>query len=354
MDPSIPDARRPWLRLAVMLALFAALTALGVAWAEPSREALADAIRRLAALSTLARVGIGLLALAIIAAEGLRLWAFGWAVGVRIGLRTAVAATIANNFFTWITPSAGLGEPAAVYMMGRRGVPWDAALVIAFAKFVVSLAVILVLCAALLALGFGPPIALWAALPVTVFVAVGAITTVLLVLGALKPELFIKLLRGTERRLAGTRLFNGPRPRRALDRLVQDAEGAVRRLALLRGAGAWAAILGSNILYYAAYAGLLVALAAAFGAEPLADALPLAILYQGFLYVAPTPGASGLAEASAAAFFEPLFPGGEAIVVVLLYRALTAHFHVALGLLYLPLAGGLREILAGRPRRSTT
>ncbi len=77
----------------------------------------------------------------------------------------------------------------------------------------------------------------------------------------------------------------------------------------------------------------------------LATVVPVAIIYQAFTYMAPAPG---IPEAGAVAFFGPLLPGGEAFVVVLLFRALTAYFQVALGLVYLPVIGALRAILERR------
>src|SRR5436309_3477159 len=122
----------PRLRLTAMLGGFVALTALGVWWAAPSRALIERSARELVALGPLDVVALAAIAAAVIAAEVYRLVVFGRVLGVPVGLRTAFDASMANNLFSWISPGGALGEPAAVYMMSRRGVPTDAALAIAF------------------------------------------------------------------------------------------------------------------------------------------------------------------------------------------------------------------------------
>jgi hypothetical protein len=68
----------------------------------------------------------------------------------------------------------------------------------------------------------------------------------------------------------------------------------------------------------------------------------IAIVYQAFTYIAPTPG---IAEAGAGAFFAGLLGDGGAFAVVVLFRALTAYLQIAIGLVYLPvgmIASGMR------------
>ena len=81
---------------------------------------------------------------------------FGRAVGERVSWRAALDATVANFFFSWITPGAALGAPAAIVMLGRRGVSWDAAALIAFGKSLTGTALLILLAFAMLAIGLGP------------------------------------------------------------------------------------------------------------------------------------------------------------------------------------------------------
>ena len=59
-----------------------------------------------------------------------------------------------------------------------------------------------------------------------------------------------------------------------------------------------------------------------------------------FTYLAPTPGAAGLAEAMALPFFGPLLPAGKAVLFVLSYRALLLYLQVGFGVPYMLFAGG--------------
>ena len=340
-----PGKSRPLVRLALFLGVFVALTGLGIWWAAPAGETLAAIGRGLQSLSTATYLGLAALALGLIAAEMLRLVVMGRALGAPVGFWAALDATIANNFFSWITPGAALGEPAATYMLGRRGVPWDAAVLIAFGKFAISFAVIFGLGFALVALGMGPSIPRWVMLPIAVAVGAFAMLLSILIVGAFWPGRTTALIDRLERRLGHGRI------RAAIAATARDA---VSRLGRFRQAGLliWMAILASQVLYHGIFVGVLIVLAAGFGAEPLVDLVPTAIIYQAFLYLAPTPGSSGLGEASANLFFGDHLGAGGAFALVISFRALTYYLHVALGLIYLPLAGGLRAILSARDQPS--
>jgi len=336
-------AVRPRLRLAAMLAGFTALTALGVWWAAPDRAELARTWRELAALGGASAAVLAAIACATIVAEVLRLVVFGRVLGVAIGLRAAFDATLANNLLSWISPGGVLGEPAAVIVLARRGVPVDAAIVVSFGKFATSFALIMGLACVLLALGHGPAIPGWAALSIAATVGFGVALVGSFVVGAMWPAASRRLID----RLAAylVRKPRGPRASRVITRSLELARRSLDRLAQFRvgGPAGWLAILVSHVLYYGAYVGLLAALAAMFDARSVAAIVPIAIVYQAFTYIAPAPG---LPEASAAVFFGGLLPDGHAFVVVLLFRALTAYLHVALGLVYLPIGGMLWSLVA--------
>lgn len=334
-----------------MLAAFLGLTLLGIWWAAPDVEALRGSWRHFAALSWPMHVALGLAAIGLIAAEMLRTIVFGRALGVRVSLRTSLDVTIADNFFSWLTPGSMLGDPATLYMLGRHGVPWDAATIIVFGEFATGFAFIMGLAGLLLAMGFGPAIVPWAS--VSFAVAAGGVSLLLLALivGAFWPEAVISIVDRVMLRLAVTlsrqRLLARPWMHRALNAIAAHLRNAVERLARFRQAGAPGslALLGSHILYYASFVGILVLLAIAFGVRSWIEVVPVAIIYQAFIYIAPTPGGAGIGEASAALFFGDLLPGGKAFAVVMLFRMLTFYLHVVIGLVYLPFIGVLGEIL---------
>ena len=73
-----------------------------------------------------------------------------------------------------------------------------------------------------------------------------------------------------------------------------DLSKADGRAAALREVGwlGWTALLASHLAYYAAFVGVFLVLAAALGATSVLATVPAAVIYQGFTYVAPTPGGS--------------------------------------------------------------
>ena len=348
---SVPLVGPPWARLVAMLALFVALTVVGIWWAAPDGDALAESWRAFARLPLGTHLVLALLSAGVVGAEMLRFVLIGRALGVRISLKAAFDATVANNFFSWVTPGAALGDPAAIYMLGLHGVPWDAAVIISFGKLATGFAFIMGIACVLIALGLGPPISAWAVIPFTTAIALLSAIMMALLAGAYRPEATTALVDRLEKRLA--RWFRGPRGARAVVALAHGARQAIQRLAGFRRGGARGslAVLASHVLYYALFVGVLVLLATQLGTPRIDRLLPIAIVYQCFLYVAPTPGGSGIGEASANLFFGGLLPGGTAFVVVMLFRTLTFYLQVVLGLVYLPIRGVMLAILAQARRR---
>jgi len=327
-----------------MLVGFVGCTSLGVWWAAPGRETLARTWHELVGLgwgNALILLGI---AVVVLVAEMIRLWVFGRALGVHVGVRASFDASIANDLFTWISPGGMLGEPVSVYVMARRGVPVDASLVISFGKFATSFAFIMGLAGVLLGLGYGPPIAAWAIVSIVVTIGFGVVLVGSFVVGAAWPETSLRWIGHSEQWLERRPLLHGPRARRAITAGAGIARRSVERMAKFRAAGVrgWLAMCASHVLYYGAYVGLVVVLAHMFGARAIGPIVPLAIIYLAFTNIAPAPG---IAEAGAGVFFGHLLPDGGAFAVVLLYRALTAYLQIGLALTYLPLIGALRSIL---------
>ncbi len=339
---------RARLRFAAMVTGFVVLTALGALWAAPDRETLARSVRELAALGWANAILLGALAVALLAAEMIRFYTFGRVLGAQVSPRAAFDAAIANDLFSWISPGGVLGEPAAIYVMARRGVPVDAALVISFGKFATSFALFMGTAAILVGAGFGPEISDPVAALIVWTTGFGVVLVGSFTVGAMAPAATLRAIDAAEAWAARRRLARRPWARRAIAATARVARSSVERLAWFRrgGAAGWLAIVGSHVLYYATYVGVLVLLAHQFGAPSLGAIVPVAIIYQAFTYMALLPG---VPEAAAAAFFGALLPGGDAFVVVLLFRALTAYFQVALGLIYLPVIGALRAILERRP-----
>jgi uncharacterized membrane protein YbhN (UPF0104 family) len=334
-------------QLAVMVTAFVGCTVLGAWWAAPSRDILARTARDLAELGPINLLVVVAIGLAAIAAEMLRLYTFGRVIGVRVGARAAFDAAVANNLFSWISPGGLAGDPAAVYAMHRRGVPLDGALAISFAKFATSVALYYGVSGVLLFAGYGPPIASWAIFSIALTIALAVVLCGSFVAGAIWPARVRRWITGLESWLLRRWLLRRPLAIRVVTGAGGVARRSLDRLAVFRAAGwsGWLAILASHLLYYSAYVGLLVTLAWMLDARSIAAIVPIAIIYQGFTYIAPVPG---IPEASAAVFFGSQLPDVDALIVVLVFRALTAYLQVAFGLIYLPAIGAMRAILDKR------
>ncbi len=320
-------------KLALLVAAFVGLTALGVWYAAPSSDVLARFTSELTALPLGGVFLLVALGLACIATEMFRLMVFGRVLGTEISARAAFDASLANDLFTWISPWGLLGEPAAIWFMTKRGVPSEVALAISFGKFATSFALFMGLAAILLAAGFGPAVAEWAVVSIALTIGFGVVLIGGFLVGAMWPAFARRVIAKVPGRLGGLLA-------RSID-----------RLALFRTAGfsGWLAITASHLLYYGSYIGLFVALGSIFEARgTTGELVGTSIVYQAFAYIAPAPG---IPEAGAHVFFDNLFPSGTALVVVILFRGITAYAQVLLGLIYLPVRGVTDALLSRRARR---
>ncbi|MEZ4471672.1 MAG: lysylphosphatidylglycerol synthase domain-containing protein [bacterium] len=112
-----------------------------------------------AGLGALGGAAWSALAVLVVAIYGLDAWRYrvlGSAAGVALAWPAALEASVANFFFSWLTPGSALGAPAAIFTLHRRGVPLAAAGLIAFGKSATGTLVLLGLAFAALALGLGP------------------------------------------------------------------------------------------------------------------------------------------------------------------------------------------------------
>ncbi len=329
------------LKLALLIACFVGFTALGVWYAAPPGDLLERFASELGALPIAELLLLAVLAIACIVTEMFRLQVFGRVVGARITVRAAFDASIANDLFTWISPFGLLGEPAAIWFMTRRGVPSEAALAISFGKFATSFALFIGLAAILFGAGWGPAVADWAVVSIALTIVFGAVLIGGFLVGAMRPAFAHRAIGWLQGAAAE------PALRWKLGRLLARS---IDRLAMFRDAGVsgWLAIVGSHLLYYASYIALFAALAWIFEARSIGEMVPVSIVYQAFAYIVPSPG---IPEAGANVFFSELFPAGRALIVVILFRGLTAYTQVLLGLIYLPIRGVTDELLSRRARR---
>jgi uncharacterized protein (TIRG00374 family) len=338
-------------RLVMFMALFVALAGTGIAWGIHAGRVTTRDLAALARLPAATLVALGVLAIGLYAVDLARYRVFGWAIGDAVSWRAALDASVANFFFGWITPGAALGAPAAIVMLGRRGVSWEGAALIAFGKSMTGTAVLVGLAFVAAALGLGP--GLDGGVRAVFASGLGVLAAVMLVpiAGAVWPAWTIRQVDRLEGSLARRRGLAGPRARRFTARACEALRTTVRRLAHLRAGGPAVplAILAVHLAYLAVFVAVAVVLARAFGAASLRRAIGTSTLYAAFTYVAPTPGGAGLSEAVATRFYGAILAPRSAVLVVLLFRSLTFYLQIAVGAVYLGVVGGTREILEKQP-----
>lgn len=329
-------------KLVAWVALFACLTLAGSIWAIARAPIDAGELWRVISglpawqLTLLAGLSIG-----IYATDALRYRALGTAIGATVSWRAAVDTSVANFFFSWITPGSTFGAPATIYMLGRRGVPWDAAVVIAFAKAFTGVAVIVVAAFVFVALGLGPAYD-GGVLAVVLFGGgVFALLFTLLTVAAFRPE---------PAKARAARVFVWLSNRFGRGKVITAVERvtarSIDRLSRLRSVGVspLLQLAAIHALYFAVFAGVGVTLLHAFGVTVGVEAFAAVIVYIAFTYLAPTPGGAGFAEAMALPFFGPLMPAQSAVMFVLCFRGLTLYLQVGFAIPYMVLVGGGREI----------
>jgi len=336
-------------KLVGWVALFACLTLAGSIWAisrAPIDAAELWAVIRALPLGTL--VLLVVLCLGIYATDALRYRALGAAIDANVTWRAAIDTSVANFFFSWITPGSTFGAPATIYMLGRRGVPWDAAVVIAFAKAFTGVAVIVLASFVFVALGIGPDYD-------------GGVFAVVLfggaVFGALFAALTVAAFRAEAAKRVSSRIYGWLERRFRGGKLLASAERvtaqSIDRLALLRtrGLAPLGFLVVTHVIYFAMFAGVGVVLLRAFGRPVDVRAFAAVVVYIAFTYLAPTPGGAGFAEAMALPFFGPLLPPDKAVMFVLCFRGLTLYLQVGFAIPYMVVVGGGREIAARAARK---
>ena len=276
---------------------------------------------------------------------GLRIWALTRAFGSPMSLVQANVANGANIFLGGITPSQTGGAAAQLYLLMRSGLPFHIASVVSVVGFLGTVVSLLVagLVVALVHPGFAFPVGLrfFSAATVSVF---SAVLLVFLLAIPVRGK-HGGWLRFTARRLPilGPRLARSRSLQRFEATLADFAalvrEGGSRRLEWIA-----AGLLLSALIYLDKFVVAYVLLHGFGFATPLSEVLYLQVVQCLIMYFAPTPGASGVAEITAARIMSPVVPESHFTAYVILWRTFTLYVPMAVGGLLL-----LREVLRVAP-----
>ena len=339
------------LKLIVYLSVFLSLTIIGVFWAIGYYHLDAQLQTSFHQLSNKTLLLLVLLYLMLYVTDIWRYQVLAKALGQRIRFLTGLEVSIANDFFSWITPGAALGAPAAIYVLGKKGMAWDIASIVCFGKSMIGSGVLIVAALLFLLFELGPPMpGELIALLIWGFSIVLLIILVPLLAATRLPQ-SLSFIAAIESRL------DQARPPLAvvadwLKRLLNLFRLSVQRLAKLESTPRWiVAITLIHIPYLLVFAAMLVLLLGEFAASFSWKSVYGAIEYIAFTYVAPTPGAAGLSEASAAGFFSQLVSPAQALAAVLMFRACTIYLHIVVGLIYVSLKSGVIIVLRAKPAK---
>jgi uncharacterized membrane protein YbhN (UPF0104 family) len=341
--------KSPYLRFVLMVMAFLGFTGLGISVAMRRSEVSLGHLTAAFALSPGWLCAVAAAAVGIYVTDYFRYLATCRVLGLRLPFWAGCDAVVANFFFSWISPASVLGLPAATYMLGRGGVPWDAAPLVAYGKSIGGIAVLLVVAGMVLALGAGP-----APSPALQLVLAGggatmALLVLLPLLAVFWPAPCERLVAAAARHLC-PRLASRPGLQSIVDAVARAVLASIARAARLRQAS-WLSlllVLVAHLAYLTCFVAALALLAAAHGATPVARNLGVSVVYVATLMVAPTPSGAGISELAACPFFDGLLPPTTALLVVLVFRTVTFYLHLAVGAVYLTVVGGLRDILLRR------
>ncbi len=343
----LPNSRRFY----AYVTAFVMLTAGGLVLAFTTGPAGLSDLLALGRLSPSTTTLAAALCLALFASEALRFWVYARASGVSIGYGACLDVTLVYLFFSWISPAAVLGMPAAAFMMFRYGVAPGDGLAISFLKSLSGLVVLALLSMVFLWSGLGPRPSWGMELAVIYALVVGLGLLAPPALAALFRQRASRSLEGLQRRLTGMawiRRREGGLTERAVTGLFSTLDEAVRHLGRFRstGLGGFGGLVASQVIYHLVFAACGMVFCVAMGADDAVRALGSTLLYNTVVYIMPVPGGSGFSEPTAHWFYGDLLPAKQAVVAMVLYRCATFYAQLVAGWIRVSYLGLVKPILS--------
>lgn len=311
-------------RLVVSLAISFGLAAIGVFLGVMSREGW-HAFRIAPPENPRPLVYAFGLALVDLWLGGLRIWILAHRLAPSVRIRDGLRADLANKCLAGITPWQTGGGAAQLYVLARAGLPASGGVALGTINFFVSTVAVVIL--GLVSVAFaGSSLPSW--LLTSTQVTIGILGGLLLLIVVLvlrnrnaRPELErlgpdVRFLRRAWNR---TRIF----VRSSMDlvhELLREHRGAVAALVPVT----WAIFLTKFAYTYFAFR--------AFHPQgEWTEVIAVLLIFVLALFFAPTPGASGVAEASGTAFLAHSMGAAPSVGFVLAWRWITAYLPVIAG-----------------------
>lgn len=256
---------------------------------------------------------------------GLRIWILAHRLAPSVRIRDGLRADLANKCLAGITPWQTGGGPAQLYVLARAGLSPSGGVALGTINFFVSTLAVVVL--GIVAIVFaGGSLPAW--LRTSTQVTIGILGFLLLLIAVVvlrnrhaRPELLplgehVGLIRRAWNR---ARIF----VRRSMD-LVHELLREHRRAVAAMVPVTWAIFLTKFAYTYFVFR--------AFRPEGTwTEVVSVLLIFVLALFFAPTPGASGVAEASGTAFLAHSMGAAPSVGFVLAWRWLTAYLPVIAG-----------------------
>ena len=320
-------------KLILLFLVFLLLTIAGIWFALRTYNISLEQFKELSKIPYSVWTILALIPFAIYITDVIRFRIFAKAFGTPLRTKTAFDAVIANLFFAWITPGAAMGMPAAAYILKRDGIAWESAVTVSFAKSMTGISLVLLTSLIFIFLGFGPNLEnIYLTSLISVFLSITLIFIVFPVLCRLFNSHILTSIDSVLSAYENEKTIFS----RVLTNLLQGFKKVIVRINFLFTSPLkmHINILLIHIIYFALFISPAVILCLYFG-NNLFQSTIHSLIYATFSFVAPTPGGSGLAEATGNIFFSNILTAKNATITVLVFRFFTFYFQIFFGLIYL-------------------
>ena len=264
----------------------------------------------------------------------LRLQVLTWALGKFISLRSSIEFTMGGLFLGAVTPFQSGGIPLQVYILKREGFNIGEGTAIILFRAVLALGVVFVALPGIIYYYrvISTVQALRSILNYLFFFYVFTIIFLLLIL--YRTEQVRAALHRFGDFLRRRRIIKSDRPRRFVDRILDEVENFKRSMGLFFQAGKWKTLLSFAITLVSMGLYFLIAPSLLYGLGvqvPIIKAAILQLVLTYLLVFVPTPGASGVAELGGFSLVGLICPKELLGIYVLLWRFFTFYLSVIIG-----------------------
>lgn len=289
------------------------------------------AIGRMAPLFLLLSLFFALLHLYL---DFLRLQVLTWALGTFISLKSSIEFTLGGLFLGAVTPFQSGGIPFQVYVLKREGFNIGQGTAIILFRAVLALGVVVVALPGIIYYYrvISTAQVLRSILNYLLFFYLFAIIFLMLILYRTE-----QVRRGLHRFgdfLRKRKIIRSDRPRKIVDRILDEVEHFKKSMVLFFRAGKWKTLLSFILTLISMGIYFLIAPSLLFGLgveAPIVKAAVLQLVLTYLLAFVPTPGASGVAELGGFSLFGLICPKELLGIYVLLWRFFTFYLSVILG-----------------------